>query len=120
MHDGYEAISLENIRACRDDLGDSIVRTPVMPWQGEHFGALVGQGTQAWFKLELHQRTGTFKARGALNSVRHLPPASRGAGITAVSAGNHAIAAAFAARASGIPAKVVMIKTANAARVARA
>jgi len=86
MHEGYEAISLENIRKCRADLGDAIMRTPVVPWQGEHFGALAGPGTQAWFKLELHQRTGTFKARGALNSVRHLSPAARAAGITAVSA----------------------------------
>jgi threonine dehydratase len=120
MHEGYEAITLENIRACRADLGDAIVRTPVVPWQGEHFGALADAGTQAWFKLELHQRTGTFKARGALNSVRHLSSEARRAGITAVSAGNHAIAAAYAARASETSAKVVMIKTANPARVARA
>jgi threonine dehydratase len=76
--------------------------------------------TEVWFKLELFQHTGTFKARGALNSVRHLPMEERARGITAVSAGNHAIAAAFAAREAGITAKVVMIKTANPARVQRA
>jgi threonine dehydratase len=120
MHEGYAELSLDNIRGCRSDLGDAIVRTPVVPCQGEHFRALQDEGMQVWFKLELFQRTGTFKARGALNSVRHLSAEARRTGITAVSAGNHAIAAAFAARASGTTAKVVMIKTANPARVARA
>ncbi len=120
MRDTYEALSLSNIRTCRMELGDAIVRTPVLQWRGEHCQELMGEGTEVWFKLKLFQHTGTFKARGALNSVRHLSAAARSNGITAVSAGNHAIAAAFAARASGMTAKVVMIKTANPARVQRA
>jgi threonine dehydratase len=120
MSDPLDAISLANIRACRDDLGDAIVRTPVAQWNGEGCRALTDAGTEIWLKLELFQRTGTFKARGALNSVRRLSPEARSRGITAVSAGNHAVAAAFAARESSVSAKVVMIKTANAARVERA
>jgi threonine dehydratase len=111
------AISLDNIRGARAALGDAIVRTPVLQWQG---GQMAGQGGEVWLKLELFQHTGTFKARGALNSVRNLSPEALARGITAVSAGNHAVAAAFAAGQMGVSAKVVMIKTANAARVERA
>lgn len=120
MSDAYEALSLESIRACSTDLSGALVRTPVLQWRGEHFQPLAAEGIEAWLKLELFQRTGTFKARGALNCVRHLDAAERRRGITAVSAGNHAIAAAFAARESGTTAKVVMIRTANRARIERA
>lgn len=47
----------------------------------------------------------------------HLSPAELAAGVTAVSAGNHAIAVAYAARMLGASARIVMIKTANPARV---
>jgi len=117
MADQLDALSLPNIRQCREALGDAIVRTPVLQWRGAR---AAGFGGEAWLKLELFQRTGTFKARGALNSVRLLSDAAKQKGITAVSAGNHAVAAAFAARETGLSAKVVMIKTANAARVERA
>jgi threonine dehydratase len=120
MNDPLDAVSLSNIRACRDDLGDAIVRTPVLQWQGRNAQMLRESGIDAWLMLVLFQHTGTFKARGALNSVRHLSEAARRNGITAVSAGNHAVAAAFAAQQAGVSAKVVMIKTANAARVERA
>jgi threonine dehydratase len=113
-----DAISLENIRSCRRDLGDAIIRTPVLPWRSEHSQPLRAQGTDAWFKLELFQHTGTFKARGALNSVRGL--AAGATGVTAVSAGNHAVAVAFAARQTGLSAKVVMLNTADPSRVRRA
>jgi threonine dehydratase len=118
MTAAYDALSLENIRTCSRALSDGIVRTPVLQWPGQTRPN--EEGINVWLKLELFQHTGTFKARGALNSVRHLDSATRSRGITAVSAGNHAIAAAFAARECGTTAKVVMIKTANEARVKRA
>jgi threonine dehydratase len=120
MSETLEALSLANIRKCREALGEAIVRTPVLHWRGEQNRPLTDEGTEIWLKLEPFQRTGTFKARGALNSVRNLSDEQKLHGITAVSAGNHAVAAAFAARESGVSAKVVMIKTANAARVERA
>jgi threonine dehydratase len=120
MVDLLDAISLHNIRRCREELGDAIIRTPVLRWRGEHVKELTAEGTNVWLKLEPFQFTGTFKARGALNCVRKLSEAQKRNGITAVSAGNHAVAAAFAAREMGVSAKVVMMKTANAARVERA
>ena len=59
-------------------------------------------------KLELLQYTGTFKPRGALTNLLNLDPAARARGVTAVSAGNHAAAVAYAARSLGVSAKVVM------------
>ena len=70
-------------------------------------------------KLEFLQRTGTFKPRGALSVMLGLDSQQKEAGVTAVSAGNHAIATAFAARAVGTSAKVVMVMNANPLRVER-
>jgi threonine dehydratase len=70
-------------------------------------------------KLELFQHTGSFKARGALANMLDLDADALARGVTAVSAGNHAIAVAFAAELLGTRAKVVMPRTANPFRVAR-
>ncbi|MBJ2154314.1 threonine/serine dehydratase [Variovorax sp. IB41] len=70
------------------------------------------------FKFELLQASGTFKARGAFSNLLSLDAAQRQAGVTCVSAGNHAVAVAYAAMKLGISAKVVMIKTASPFRVA--
>lgn len=75
-------------------------------------------GTEVCFKFELLQASGTFKARGAFSNLLALDEAQRRAGVTCVSAGNHAVAVAYAAMRLQVPAKVVMIKTASPARVA--
>ena len=67
--------------------------------------------------MEFLQQTGTFKPRGALSTILDLDPQQLKAGVTAVSAGNHAIATAFAARAVGTTAKVVMIMNASPVRI---
>jgi threonine dehydratase len=79
---------------------------------GEHITAALG--TEVFLKLELMQRTGTFKFRGAINAMLNL--AGPRAGVTAVSAGNRAVAVACAASVLGIDAKVVMLASANTAR----
>ena len=110
--------SLADIRAARERLGDRVRETPAWQWRGDAIERAAGAGTQAFLKLELLQHTGTFKARGALLNAMALSEDEKQHGVTAVSAGNHAIAVAFAARSVGTTAKVVMPKTANAARVA--
>ena len=77
-------------------------------------------GTTLEFKFELLQASGTFKARGAFSNMLALDAAQRARGVTAISAGNHAVAVAYAAMKLGISAKVVMLKTANPARLALA
>jgi threonine dehydratase len=114
-----ELLTLDEIRAARERLNGLIVETPVWRWQGSEPDALLGPQTQALLKLELFQRTGTFKARGALSNLLALDDATRAKGVTAVSAGNHAIAVAYAAKLMETTAKVVMPKTANPFRVAR-
>jgi threonine dehydratase len=107
-----------SIRAARATLGDRVVTTPVWRWQGREIDGLVGRDTEVWLKLELFQRAGTFKPRGALLNMLALDQEALARGVTAVSAGNHAIAVAYAASALGTTAKVVMPKTANRGRVA--
>jgi len=114
-----DAPTLESIRATRARLGDLIVTTPVRRWQDDALDRAVGARTQVFLKEELFQRTGTFKPRGALSVMLGMTPEARTRGVTAVSAGNHAMAVAYAARVLGSTAKVVMPKTANPYRVAR-
>ena len=76
------------------------------------------EGTTLEFKFEMLQASGTFKARGAFSNMLALDAAQRARGVTGISAGNHAVAVAYAAMKLGISAKVVMLKSANPARVA--
>src|ERR1700687_4745048 len=65
-------------------------------------------GVELHFKLELFQKTGSFKVRGALNRMLQLTDAERRRGVVTVSAGNHAQAVAWGAREVGTKATVVM------------
>lgn len=78
---------------------------------------IVGAETAVFLKEELFQKTGSFKPRGALAVMLDLPKDALACGVTAVSAGNHAMAVGYAARALGSTAKVVMPKNANPFRV---
>jgi len=109
---------IDDIRAARERLGDRVRETPVWHWRGRALEAVAGAATQVFLKLELFQYGGTFKPRGALLNALALSPEALRRGVTAVSAGNHAVATAFAARQVGTSAKVVMPKTANPVRVA--
>ena len=108
---------IQEIRALRERLTQAILETPVLRCAA--LERVLGGDTRVHAKLEFLQRTGTFKARGALATLQGLSAAQRAAGVTAVSAGNHAIATAYAARTVGTTAKVVMIGTANPLRIAR-
>lgn len=107
--------SIDEIRLLRSSLGDDIYRTPVLRCAG--IEDYLGNAARIFAKLEFLQRTGTFKARGALAALGSLSPEQRAAGVTAVSAGNHAIATAFAAAVTGTSAKVVMLASANPMRM---
>ena len=110
--------TLDEIRAAREMLGPKVRQTPVWRWRGREIDEAAGAGTEVWLKLELFQYTGTFKARGALVNMLALDQATLARGVTAVSAGNHAMAVAYAARVLGTRAKVVMFRGADPARVA--
>jgi threonine dehydratase len=104
------------IRAARERLGELVITTPVRWLDGPLLERLLPR-TRVLLKEELFQRTGSFKPRGALTAMFQLPPEQLARGVTCVSAGNHAMATAYAARVLGSTAKVVMPRTANQFRV---
>jgi threonine dehydratase len=75
-------------------------------------------GAQVLVKDEAVQKTGSFKARGALNRLLTLPDDERERGLVAVTAGNHGAAVAWAAAQVGAKATVVMPTYSPAAKVA--
>jgi threonine dehydratase len=111
------APQIDAVRALAARLQRWLVRTPVI--RCRPLEAMLGGEVEIHAKLEFLQHTGTFKPRGALSVLLGLDRAQLDAGITAVSAGNHAIAAAFAAQTIGSSAKVVMIRSASPVRIER-
>ena len=108
-----DRVSLDRIVAARDVIRDRLHRTPMMTstFLSDRAGAPIH------LKLELFQKTGSFKPRGALNRVANLTDAERQRGLITLSAGNHAQAVAWAAREYGITATVVMPLKATRAKV---
>jgi threonine dehydratase len=116
----FAPLTIDEIRSAAQALLGRIRSTPVELLHGPEVEHEFGAQTRAYLKLELFQLTGTFKARAALLNAMQLSPQQRERGVTAISAGNHAIAVAFAAKEIDTSAKVVMIATANPLRIARA
>jgi threonine dehydratase len=112
--------SVKAARAMAQRIAPHVNVTPVHAWRGSMIAARTAPDTQVILKLELFQQSGSFKTRGALANMLSLSDAEKAKGVTAVSAGNHAIAVAYAASTLGINAKVVMQSSANPARVAKA
>jgi threonine dehydratase len=93
-------------------LGEKIRHTPVVTLHGEELGV----PARVLLKLELLQHTGSFKARGALNSVMSLSGADA---VAAASGGNHGAAVAWAAQRSGVRADVFAPASATPAKLDR-
>ncbi|HJW41001.1 MAG TPA: threonine/serine dehydratase [Rhizomicrobium sp.] len=74
-------------------------------------------GGRVFLKLEPLQRTGSFKFRGASNTILQIPPEKRANGVVAFSSGNHAQGVAAAAAQFGLSATIVMPKDAPAAKI---
>jgi threonine dehydratase len=110
--------SVAAIRTALADLGTRIRTTPVWWWRSQSLDERIS-GVQVQVKMELLQRSGSFKIRGALLNAMSLDAEQRARGVTGVSAGNHAIALAMAAQSVGASAKVVMPETADPFRVER-
>jgi len=102
-------VTPDDVRRAAGTIRGAVHRTPTFSCGG------VGQGQH--LKAELFQRTGSFKARGALNRVRALTAGERERGVIGVSAGNHAQALAWAARAENVDALVVMWQGASRAKL---
>ncbi len=102
------------IENARQLLTGRLHRTPILSSQSLNRLS----GAQLFFKAENFQKTGSFKARGALNSVLNLSPREQSAGVATHSSGNHGQALAWAAREVGVACWVVMPENAPKAKVA--
>jgi threonine dehydratase len=106
-------IALTEIRAARERIAHTIVRTPLVRLE-------LGAGfPDIRLKLENLQPINAYKLRGAANAVANLPDAERTRGVWTISAGNAGQGVAYAARAAGVPCTVVAIETAPKAKLDR-
>ncbi|MES2176273.1 MAG: threonine/serine dehydratase [Gemmatimonadota bacterium] len=108
-------VNLQDIRAARERIADRVHRTPLMGSAtiADRIGA-----AQFGLKCESFQKTGSFKVRGSLNTLSQLSDEAKARGVVSVSAGNHAQALAWGARAAGVRCTVVMPANASATKVA--
>ena len=102
------AVDLAAIREAAARIVGVVHRTPVMTCATLDDLA----GRSLYFKCENLQKVGAFKYRGATNAVRKLTDAQAARGVVTHSSGNHAQALSRAARVCGIPAYIVMPRTA--------
>jgi threonine dehydratase len=106
-------VSLESIHDARERIAGRVHRTPTLSSATaakvvRAAGGPALGGDVLYVKADHLQKTGSFKARGMTNRILTLDEAARRAGVITVSAGNAAQACAWAARAAGVPATVIM------------
>ncbi|MGH3097488.1 MAG: threonine ammonia-lyase [Streptosporangiales bacterium] len=105
-----ELVSIDDVRAAAKRLSGIAVRTPLVPWPRPDDRDIA-------IKPESLQPTGAFKLRGAYNAIASLTDEERAAGVVTHSSGNHGRAVAWAARAFGVRACVVVPDSAPTVKV---
>lgn len=113
MLEAIRPIKLDEIKAARERIASTIVRTPLVKLQ------LPAGSPDIRLKLENLQPINAYKLRGAANAVAMLSDAERKRGVWTISAGNAGQGVAYAARAFGVPCTVVAIETAPQAKLDR-
>src|SRR2546429_5196601 len=106
-------IELAQIRAARERIANTIVRTPLIRLQ------LGPEYSDIRLKLENLQPINAYKLRGAANAVALLSKSERERGVWTISAGNAGQGVAYAARAAGMPCTVVVVETAPKSKLER-
>jgi len=97
-------IGLADIQSARERIRGRVARTPLV----SSATLSTRLGAQVHLKLELFQKTGSFKVRGAFNKTLSIPDGQRGRGLAAVSGGNHAQAVAYVAGQLGLRSVILM------------
>jgi len=106
-------IELSEIRAARERIAKTIVRTPLIRLElGPEF-------PEIRLKLENLQPINAYKLRGAANAVAALAESDRRRGVWTISAGNAGQGVAYAARAAAVPCTVVVVETAPKSKLER-
>jgi threonine dehydratase len=108
-----DALTMDHIRAAADNIGSSVVRTPLM------HSITLSQitGAEIWLKFENQQFTAAYKERGALNALLHLNEEQRQRGVIAASAGNHSQGLSYHGTRLGVPVTIVMPRTTPTVKV---
>jgi len=97
-----QLVTLDDLRAAQARIRGVAVHTPLVRLSEPRFAG------EVYIKAEGLQPVGSFKIRGAYNKITQLSPAERSRGVITYSSGNHAQAVAYAARAVGTKAVIVM------------
>jgi plasmid stabilization system protein ParE len=97
-------ITVDDIKQARKTIAPYIKRTPLE--RSETLSRRLG--TNVYVKYELFQKTGSFKPRGAFNTILSLTDDERQHGVVAVSGGNHAQGVAYAATTLGVESLILM------------
>jgi threonine dehydratase len=95
-------VSLDDIRLASERLHGVAIHTPLIPYPRQQ------PGRELYLKPESFQPIGSFKLRGAYNKIASLTDDERRRGVISYSSGNHAQGVAYAARARGVKAVIVM------------
>jgi threonine dehydratase len=106
-------IELLEIRAARERIAKTIVRTPLIRLE------LGPESPDIRLKLENLQPINAYKLRGAANAVALLSEEERKQGVWTISAGNAGQGVAYAARETGVPCAVVVVETAPKSKLER-
>ena len=106
-------VDLDQIRAAQGVISGRLHRTPMT--RSSYLSDQLG--VDLHLKLEMFQKTGSFKPRGVLNKLHHMSPREQQRGVISVSSGNHAAALAYAASLSGVQSTIVMPAGAVASKV---
>ena len=105
-------VTLEEIRAAAKRIAGTAVKTPLV-----RLNAPGLNDREMWVKCESAQPIGSFKLRGAFNMIAQLSPEKLAKGVITFSSGNHAQGVAYAARALGAKAVIVMPDNAPAVKI---
>jgi threonine dehydratase len=111
MSSGIDRTAIERVHRI---IAPYIRRTPVVDIDAADVGLI---GEPITFKLELMQRAGSFKTRGAFAHLLTRPVPA--AGVVAASGGNHGAAVAYAAMRLNIPAKIFVPTISSPAKIER-
>src|ERR1700730_13327588 len=99
-----EELSLSDVQRARQRIASCVRRTPLAP------STTLSERlkTNVYVKLELFQKTGSFKVRGTFNKALSLTSEIPAKGLVTVSGGNHALAVAYTGRALDLAATILM------------
>ena len=106
-------VTLNDVKKAQETIKGVVKETPVL--ESKTLSEMTG--ANVFYKCENLQKTGSFKVRGAVNTIANLTDEEKANGVIASSAGNHAQGVALGAQMTGIKATIVMPATAPLAKV---